>query len=97
MSIIPIAPSSAHLHGSAVLDPRQPSPAFTPREHEVLTGYAHGLRTREIADRLCLSRKTVETYVRSIQAKAGLGHLHQTIVYAVLWALSRPQEGAAHV
>jgi DNA-binding NarL/FixJ family response regulator len=44
----------------------------TRREHEVLRLVGQRLRNREIADRLHLSERTVETHVSSLLAKTGL-------------------------
>lgn len=60
---------------------------FPPREVEVLQGLARGLRVREIADELCVSVKTVETYILHIRKKARLAHMGQVIVYAVWWSM----------
>jgi DNA-binding NarL/FixJ family response regulator len=45
---------------------------LTDREHEVLALVAEGLSDRAIAERLWLTRKTVETHVRHILAKLAL-------------------------
>ena len=45
---------------------------LTPRESEVATLIAHALTNRQIARRLVLSERTVETHVRHILAKLGL-------------------------
>src|SRR4029079_19604100 len=45
---------------------------LTARELDVLALLAEGLRNRDIAERRCLSRKTVEHHVASILAKLGV-------------------------
>ena len=47
------------------------SAALTPREREVLQLVAEGLRPREIAAKLFVSVKTVETHRRNVQEKLG--------------------------
>jgi DNA-binding NarL/FixJ family response regulator len=60
------------------------------REHEVLALVAEGLTDRAIAERLWLTRKTVETHVRHILAKLALpdDSQHNRRVLAVLAYLS---------
>lgn len=58
-------------------------PALTPREVEILRLVADGLRDREIAASLFLSRHTVANHVRSILAKLGV----QTRAAAIMLAL----------
>jgi DNA-binding NarL/FixJ family response regulator len=45
---------------------------LTPREQEVMRLLALGVSTREVADRLCISPKTVENHRTNIMGKLGL-------------------------
>lgn len=45
--------------------------ALTPREAEVLRLLLSGLRAADIAERLALSERTVDDYVKSLRAKTG--------------------------
>jgi DNA-binding NarL/FixJ family response regulator len=51
---------------------RAPGPALSPRERQVLELLAHGHTNREVADRLSLSVKTVETHRARLSDKLGL-------------------------
>ena len=56
---------------------------LTPREREVLQLYAEGGTTREIADRLCVSVKTVETHRQRIMEKLEIRSIAELTKYAV--------------
>lgn len=51
---------------------RPPVPPLSPRERQVLELLAHGHTNREVADRLSLSVKTVETHRARLSDKLGL-------------------------
>lgn len=56
---------------------------LSPREREVLQLLAEGLATKEIADRLSVSAKTVETHRRQLMEKLGLHSVAELTKYAV--------------
>jgi DNA-binding NarL/FixJ family response regulator len=66
---------------------RPPSPyqgrQLTPREAEVLRLVAQGLRNREVAQRLGLSRRTVDGHLAAIFAKLGVSTRTEAAMYAV--------------
>jgi DNA-binding NarL/FixJ family response regulator len=63
--------------------PEPPLEALTAREHEILTLLAGGLTNREIAQRLALSPRTVETHVARITGKLGVGSRARAVARAV--------------
>lgn len=58
---------------------------LSPRELQVLNFIGQALSSREIAERLNLSPKTIETYRLHIREKLGLKTRNEEIQYAVLW------------
>lgn len=64
---------------SAELDKR----ALSEREMDVLRWLAQGQRTREIADALGISAKTVETYRSRIMLKLGIDNLPGLVKFAI--------------
>jgi DNA-binding NarL/FixJ family response regulator len=63
-----------------------PVERLTDREREVFALIGRGLGTREIAEALSLSAKTVETYHARIKEKLGLANGHELIRAAIAWA-----------
>jgi DNA-binding NarL/FixJ family response regulator len=60
------------------------APAFlTAREREVVQLYAEGHKTKQIADRLNLSVKTVETHRRNIMEKLDITSIAELTKYAI--------------
>jgi len=64
--------TAQHLLGALESARRNASP-LSAREQEVANLVAEALSNREIAERLVVSERTVETHVRSILAKLGFG------------------------
>jgi DNA-binding NarL/FixJ family response regulator len=61
---------------------RKPS-VLTQREYEVLGFIAEGMNTREIAQHLSLSVKTIETHRRQIMEKTGVKSIAELTKYAI--------------
>jgi len=57
------------------------------RELEVLQYTGDGLTTEEIAEKLCLGIKTIETYKSKIKEKLNLKNSNQLIKFAVEWVI----------
>jgi DNA-binding CsgD family transcriptional regulator len=68
--------------GSHERSTQRTSGVLTKREVEVLVLLGHGLTNPEIADRLYISRKTVEHHVSRLLAKLGLRSRAEAAVYA---------------
>jgi two-component system response regulator NreC len=58
-------------------------PVLTEREVEIVRLVADGLSSREIADRLCLSVRTVDTHRSHILEKIGVHSIAELIKYAI--------------
>jgi len=61
--------------------------ALTPREREVLILLAEGLAVEEVADKLCISKKTVENHKAHIMGKLGLHSTMELVRYAAKYGL----------
>jgi two-component system response regulator NreC len=57
--------------------------ALTKREKEIVCLVAEGYKNREVAERLGISVKTVETHRANIMNKLALRNLAQLIYYAI--------------
>lgn len=66
---------------------------LTNREREVLRLLGEGLSNRELAERMFLSRKTVEHHVRGVLTKLGLRSRAQAAAYAVRHSASDSATG----
>lgn len=66
------------------------SSRLSPREIEVLRLIAEGCRNKEIADRLCISLKTVEAHKTSLMRKLGTRNYSALIRHAVSLGLAPP-------
>jgi DNA-binding NarL/FixJ family response regulator len=64
--------------------------SLSDRELEVFSLLGQARTTQEIADRLHLSVKTVETYRENIKSKLGLTNHNELIRRAVEWSLRQP-------
>ena len=53
------------------------------REMDVLLGICRGLSTQEIADKLFLSKRTVDTHRANILEKTGSKNTASLVVYAI--------------
>lgn len=84
-----VSPSVAdHLYGAALVgDARPPHELLSDREFEVLCLIGSGATVGQIAERLCLSVKTVSTYRARLLEKLGLENNSQLIKYVVDHAL----------
>lgn len=64
-----------------------PLDELTNRELEVFRMLGEGLRPEEIADRLGIARKTVETHRRQAKEKLGYDTVDQVVAHAARWVL----------
>jgi DNA-binding NarL/FixJ family response regulator len=68
---------------------KDPIESLSDRELEVFDLLGQGLRTRDVAERLCLSVKTIETYRDNIKSKLGLDSSVELIHRATRWKMER--------
>ena len=64
-------------------------PRLSAREQEVLRLTAEGLRSKEIAARIGVGAKTIETYRRRVMEKLGCGSTAELVRYAVREGLTK--------
>lgn len=55
---------------------------ITKREKEIIKEVAEGLSTKEIAQKLFISQRTVETHRKNIVDKLGLSNFYSVITYS---------------
>jgi DNA-binding NarL/FixJ family response regulator len=67
-----------------------PVPCLTRRETEIVALIAAGLSSKEVAQRLSISVKTVETHRGNIMEKLGLKNLPELVKYAIRTGLAQP-------
>jgi DNA-binding NarL/FixJ family response regulator len=77
------------LVGAGQTTPASPVESLSDRELEVLHLLGQGMTTSKIADKLCLSVKTVETYREHLKQKLHLGSGPELLRYAIEWSLSQ--------
>lgn len=63
--------------------------SLSDRELEVFEQIGHGITTRQIAEKLHLSPKTVETYRENIKHKLNLANATELTQHAVRWVLEK--------
>jgi LuxR family maltose regulon positive regulatory protein len=76
--------------GAARATPEQPLEPLTAREREILELLAAGLTNREIAQRLVLSARTVETHVARVTGKLGVNSRARAVARAVALGIVAP-------
>jgi len=73
--------------GASEDPPKSPIESLSDRELEVFEMIGNGVTTRQIADKLHLSPKTVETYRENIKHKLNLANATELTQHAVRWVL----------
>lgn len=73
--------------------PTSPTDLLTDREVAVLQLLGDGNSVDSIADRLHLSRKTVETHRRNAKEKLGLDTVNELLLFAVRWSDAQNRAG----
>lgn len=68
------------------------APALSDREREVLRLLAHGHTNQQVADRLCISVKSVETYKARLMEKLGLKGRAELVRHALQHGLLKDTE-----
>ncbi|MBW3540124.1 MAG: response regulator transcription factor [Planctomycetes bacterium] len=76
--------------GGAPVGDRSPVEKLSDRELEVFQMIGEGMITKQIAARLGLSAKTIETYRENIKSKLNLNNAAELTRHAVQWVLEQP-------
>ena len=76
--------------GSSESEQKTPLDKLSDRELEVYTLIGKGLSTNQIAEKLCLSIKTIETYREHLKQKLNLQSGLELVRHAVEWAVQKP-------
>ncbi|MEI8049441.1 MAG: response regulator transcription factor [Bacteroidota bacterium] len=58
-------------------------PAFTAKESELLKLLCKGMSTEEMAEKLCMSKRTIEGYRAKLLQKTGLSNTINLVIYAI--------------
>jgi DNA-binding NarL/FixJ family response regulator len=74
--------------GSTTEVTASPIDKLSDRELEVLEMLGKGMGTSQIADKLCLSVKTIETYREHLKQKLNLASGQELLRYAIEWSLN---------
>ncbi|GAB4513341.1 MAG: response regulator transcription factor [Anaerolineae bacterium] len=74
----------------AGLEAASPLDRLSPREREILQLVVEGKSSAEIAEMLCLSQKTVETYRSRLMQKLGIHDLPGLVKFAIQHGLTPP-------
>ncbi len=86
---------SKAMRGQLTTGNDDPVTALTERELEVFALIGGGVSTREIAERLVLSMKTVDAHRRHMREKLNLRSTNELMRYAAQWVSARASKGEA--
>jgi len=80
--------------GGRSSDSRMPLDRLSDRELEVFELLGKGMGTRQVAERLCVSIKTIESHREHIKLKLQLKNASELIQHATQWVLSDSQSNS---
>lgn len=75
------------LDNNSSIESKSPTQVLSDRELETFTLIGQGLKTAEIAERMFLTPKTIETYRTRIKEKLELRHAGELSRFAIQWVL----------